>query len=574
MPSFYDIMRARGGKDDFAVEKGLSEKESELRAGSTVEIKIDRYSPWEGGDRVDIHSNGVYFLDRRDHTFSPVVIKSTVRILHRLGFTGHFDIKIHGDKITVHPLQINRENNETSRNMSVANITSLDDIDDKSLWKQALANPVPLFKTKEGDPLEAIFDDKGFYLSPEAYEIYRKIKSEPHLYTVRAESGNYFYFGISTQPGGRWKRSHAYHLGTLAYELLGAIRYDDQDHGHWIEAWFDKDSFENVLPKSLYFIRMKERILISFYTPEFPVIKRDLERAESKLISIALSKGLNVLNRKKTAKEKRESVKLSRKKRALFLIPCCSSKSKGGEYPPWNDVHRDQKFNKFQFLDDYRLQLIRFYTSLSPNDAFVYFRNRGTTEEVRRKNAEKAWETNLKILESKTMPAINRYQGHLYRSININLIDQFKKNQIANVFIVSALLGLIAPTDLIPDYELMMSDKTSENKKVWRFWKNTFAVADLEQIINKLFSGFDYIYCLLSTTTGYLDSIIELLFNHASFVIKSSETGSGPISRSWGRVLTEVLSSQVSSPGDVEKITNENNCKMIDLNLFKNRGLL
>ncbi len=569
MPSFYDITRARGGKDDFAVEKELSEKESELRAGSTVEIKIDRYSPWEGDDRVDIHSNGVYFLDRSDHTFSPVVIKSTVRILHRFGFTGHFNIKVHGDNITVQPLQINRENNETSRNMSVVNITSLDDIDDSSLWELSLANPVPLFKTKKGDPLEAIFDDKGFYLSPEADEIYRKIKSEPHLYTARAMSGNYFYFGISNQPGGRWRRSHAYHLGTLTYEILGTTRYDDQNHKHWIDAWFEKDSFENVIPESLYSIRMKEQILISFYTQEFPVIKRDLERAESKLISIALSKGVNVLNRKKTATEKRESAKLSGKKRALFLIPCCSSKSKGGDYPTWNDVHCSQKFNKFQFLDDYRLQLIRFYTSLSPNDAFVYFRNRGTTEEVRRKNAEKAWQTNLRILESRTSLAIDRYQGNLYKSITRNLLDQFRKNQIANVFIVSALLGLIAPTDLIPDYELMMSDKTSENKKLWRFWKNTFAVTDLEQIINKLFSGFDYIYCLLSTTTGYLDSIIELLFNHASFVIKSSKTGSGPISRSWGRVLNEALMSQVYSPGDVEKIANANNCKMIDSIFFE-----
>lgn len=299
MPSFYDITRARGGKDDFAVEKGLLEKESELRAGSTVEIKIARYSPWEGGDRVDIHSNGVYFLDRKDHTFSPVVIKSTVRILHRFGFAGHFDIKIHGDKITVHPLQIKRENNETSKNMSVANITSLDDIDDKSLWKQALANPVPLFKTKEGDPLEAIFDDKGFYLSPEAYEIYRKIKSEPHLYTARAETENYFYFGISTQPGGRWKRSHAYHLGTLAHEILGAKQDYTQNHKHWIKAWFEIESFKREIFSTKYHIRMKQKVLISFYVPEIPMTRKKLENMEQRLISFAIKKGYTVLNRKR-----------------------------------------------------------------------------------------------------------------------------------------------------------------------------------------------------------------------------------------------------------------------------------
>jgi len=109
------------------------------------------------------------------------------------------------------------------------------------------------------------------------------------------------------------------------------------------------------------------------------------------------------------------------------------------------------------------------------------------------------------------------------------------------------------------DVYLMDNDQDSD----------TFAVTDIEHIINKLFSGFDYIYCLLSTTTGYLDSIIELLFNHASFVIKSGETGSGSISRSWGRILKEALMSQVYSPGDVEKIANENNCKMIDSIFFK-----
>ncbi|GAH54920.1 unnamed protein product, partial [marine sediment metagenome] len=40
--------------------------------------------------------------------------------------------------------------------------------------------------------------------------------------------------------------------------------------------------------------------------------------------------------------------------------------------------------------------------------------------------------------------------------------------------------------------------------------------------------------------------------------------GSGPISRSWGRVLNESLLNQASSPDDVERIANENNCKMID----------
>jgi len=70
--------------------------------------------------------------------------------------------------------------------------------------------------------------------------------------------------------------------------------------------------------------------------------------------------------------------KNSKERRALFLIPCCSEKLPNGNTPTWKEVHSDQKFNDFQFLDDIRLEMIDFYSKLSQEDAFDLYKNRGS----------------------------------------------------------------------------------------------------------------------------------------------------------------------------------------------------
>jgi hypothetical protein len=298
MSSFYNIERAKGGKDNNAIKKGLIGKLNELKSGAEIAVRIDRYAAWEGQDSVDICSDGIYFFDRNDHTFAPVVIKSAVRVLYKLGLRGYFNIRVLGNVVTFQALKIvNKKINIKDRFQSHY-ATSPDYGSDMLLWKKALANPVPLFKTTNHDPLIAIFDDKGFYFSSDAEEIYERIKSERHIYTARSESANYLYFGISNQPGGRWKRAHAYHLGILAHEILGTTRYDDQNHKHWVEAWFDMKSFKQFRNDSMYQIRMKQLVVISFYVPEFPASKSELKKAESRLIALAKSKGFRVLNLK------------------------------------------------------------------------------------------------------------------------------------------------------------------------------------------------------------------------------------------------------------------------------------
>ncbi len=119
-----------------------------------------------------------------------------------------------------------------------------------------------LFRHSQEDHLVAIFDSKGFVFTQEAQTNYNKIKSQPHMYVAWSENG-YYYIGKSFQNGGRWKRQHAYHLGTLAHHLLNTIRYDDQNHNHWIDAWMERSSFKKI-NDSFFSIRLKSPVYISF----------------------------------------------------------------------------------------------------------------------------------------------------------------------------------------------------------------------------------------------------------------------------------------------------------------------
>ncbi|NMX22103.1 hypothetical protein C5S30_06685 [ANME-1 cluster archaeon GoMg4] len=191
----------------------------------------------------------------------------------------------------------------------------------------------------------------------------------------------------------------------------------------------------------------------------------------------------------------------------------------------------------------------------------------GTIKILKKKieKRKKAWKKNLLIPECKTIKAINRYNGNLYSELSLDIKEQLQSDEIDNVLIVSALMGILSPTDLIPDYELMMSDKSPNNRKVWVSWRETFAIEEVKQPLQKIFSKFDYVYCLMSTTTGYVDSVAELLFDRSSYCIIPQESGQTNKLRSWGSVLNEVLLNGFNSPDEVKKVAETYNCKMVEL---------
>ena len=133
-----------------------------------------------------------------------------------------------------------------------------------SLLQFIESNSYLLFDHLTGDAQTAMFDSKGFRFSPAAASAYDKIKSQPHLYVAWNESKEgHYYIGKSFQQGGRWKRTHAYHLGTLAYYLLETTRYDDQNHQHWIDAWMVRETLNNR-GNGNYSIQLQEAVRIAF----------------------------------------------------------------------------------------------------------------------------------------------------------------------------------------------------------------------------------------------------------------------------------------------------------------------
>jgi len=139
----------------------------------------------------------------------------------------------------------------------------------KSIKEFIKENSTLLFKPHSLNNKLAVFDEKGFFLSKETQSAYDLIKNEPHIYVAWcANSKGFYYVGKSFQKGGRWKRQHAYHLGTLAYHLIGKIRYDDQNHSHWIENWMHPETL-NVFDDKTYSIELKEHVHICFIPFDF-----------------------------------------------------------------------------------------------------------------------------------------------------------------------------------------------------------------------------------------------------------------------------------------------------------------
>jgi cytoplasmic iron level regulating protein YaaA (DUF328/UPF0246 family) len=125
--------------------------------------------------------------------------------------------------------------------------------------------------------------------------------------------------------------------------------------------------------------------------------------------------------------------------KALFLIPCCSRKIPGGDQPDWDQVKGE---NGVQVLDKYREELMGFYTSLSQEDAPLYYKGRGSGEQ-RHAKVLKAWKKNKMTHQSKTMKAIYRYNGNMYSAIGRDIINKLANGEVDNVLIVSALMGII-----------------------------------------------------------------------------------------------------------------------------------
>ncbi|NDV19959.1 peroxide stress protein YaaA [Pseudodesulfovibrio sp. JC047] len=106
---------------------------------------------------------------------------------------------------------------------------------------------------------------------------------------------------------------------------------------------------------------------------------------------------------------------------------------------------------------------------------------------LKEKALKKAQAVNANVLNSKTLPAIERYTGVVYDAIAYHTLKNTSDFN-DKVRIVSGLFGLVAPTDLIPNYRLKI-DKLQAAKR-WvnansEQLKNTFVIDVLPQAHKK-----------------------------------------------------------------------------------------
>lgn len=138
------------------------------------------------------------------------------------------------------------------------------------------------------------------------------------------------------------------------------------------------------------------------------------------------------------------------KQALVIMIPPSEGKTPGGEGPRLKPSrHANEMINRLQSYDG----------------------DWGKLLGVKGKALDEALAANQSLLQSPTMPAIERYSGVVYDGIGYSTLKAPAKRFFdAHVRIVSALLGLLAPQDPIPHYKLKI-----EKLDAAAFWKPIIA---------------------------------------------------------------------------------------------------
>ncbi len=247
----------------------------------------------------------------------------------------------------------------------------------------------------------------------------------------------------------------------------------------------------------------------------------------------------------------------------LYLIACCGKKLPGGSGPPWPDARVNPDRNLFPELDGSRRNLITFYSELNEEDTpAVYTAPRGTGDRKQQK-IQTAWAKNRAVSTAPTMPAMRRYQGTVYRKLGDSLTDSLMNGSVGNLLIVSALFGILHPGDWIPDYELMMKDKTRNGLPVYRRWRSTFDNGHLSELLRRYMPALEEIYCFMSQSTGYVPAIRPLSRDFRIFVVEVKEGSSGRSTRAGGRAFRRCIERGASSEEEIEGSVRAEGCVLV-----------
>ncbi|MGB3412621.1 MAG: peroxide stress protein YaaA [Microthrixaceae bacterium] len=156
------------------------------------------------------------------------------------------------------------------------------------------------------------------------------------------------------------------------------------------------------------------------------------------------------------------------KKLPLILLPPSEGKSPSGTGPAWGPD--TMKFD----LDPQRTQVIHVLKRSMRKGKAERMKLLGVKGDA----LEAATTANLNLAEAPTMPALQRYSGVLYDALDAgSLSPQAKRRLDPVVVIFSGLFGLVAPSDLIPNYKLKMGASVPAVGRLSTFWRPGLSAA-------------------------------------------------------------------------------------------------
>jgi hypothetical protein len=252
-----------------------------------------------------------------------------------------------------------------------------------------------------------------------------------------------------------------------------------------------------------------------------------------------------------------------RKTSQVFLIACSGRKKSLGKGAPWPEVRARADGNAFPFIDDKRMELISYYSTLSQDNArSVYVAPRGSSENKNGK-IEKTRLKNTSLKLFPTMPAIERYTGTVYEILRQTLCGKPDFDAQNEVLIISSLFGILNTNDMIPDYELMMGDKSPKGIALFKWWHDVFTKKNLSAKLKDVYPDLQNIYFFMSDTTGYVAGVRSLGESYRTYLVHVPD---GNLRRSpevWGKSLKKCLDESASDPAQVARIVEGEGCSLI-----------
>ncbi len=147
----------------------------------------------------------------------------------------------------------------------------------------------------------------------------------------------------------------------------------------------------------------------------------------------------------------------------LILLPPSEGKAPGGDGPAWTPGS-----GAWPELDARRSTVVKALQAAMRKPVAARSKLLGVKGDA----LVAATATNLSVLDTATMPAIDRYTGVLYDELDASSLSKIVRRRFdEQVVIFSGLWGIVRPGDPIPDYKLKMGASIGRPGKLSTWWR-------------------------------------------------------------------------------------------------------